>query len=509
MNVRVASASETVACERATMKLGTSSAELMKRAGESATAEILSRYRNRADSGVVIYTGPGNNGGDGWVVAGALAHAGVATRVIEVAGVKSGEAIGARANALEAGASIAHSYSGELLVIDALLGTGSTGAPRGAIADAISHIKQSREQGTRVIALDVPSGLDATTGAREGAVSADLTISFGTMKRGALVSRECCGDIALLDIGLTADEVMSALPLLIDSDWVRTHVPPIAADSNKGTRGRLSIIGGGEGMAGAPILSGHGALRSGIGLLRVVAASSNETAVHAAIPAALFSAWPSTPDKIRRLVDSTDVIAIGPGLGNSPRTRDLVERILLSSSCPVVLDADALNVFAGDLSSLAKLLNGRAAVITPHPGEMGRLVEKATEEVLGARFEIGTAVARELGAAVLLKGTPTVVFAPDGNRYVSAAGTAALATGGSGDLLTGIVSTLLFQIREAGGAPEIAAACGAFIHGRAAELCEHVRGTTLEDILVAMPKAWNEPSRRLREGLLADIPLYR
>jgi ADP-dependent NAD(P)H-hydrate dehydratase / NAD(P)H-hydrate epimerase len=509
MKVRVASASETVACERATMTRGTTSAELMKRAGESAASEILSRYPACADSGVVIYAGPGNNGGDGWVVAGVLAQRGVAARVVEIASVKSDEAIGARAAALAAGASTGNSDPGNSLVIDALLGTGSTGAPHGPIANAIDCIRRSREQGVKIIALDVPSGLDATTGAHEGAVTADLTISFGTMKRGALISRECCGDIALLDIGLTPDDVMSGLPLLVDGDWVRTKVPGIPVDANKGTRGRLSIVGGGAGMAGAAILSGHGALRSGIGLVRVVAAPTNETAVHAAIPAALFSPWPSNPGDISKLVESTDVFAIGPGLGNSPKTRQLVERILLASDCPVVLDADALNVFAGDLTSLAKLLKGRPSVITPHPGEMGRLVGKSTAEVLGERFEIGIAVAKQLDAAVLLKGTPTVVFTPGGERFVSASGTAALATGGSGDLLTGIVSTLLFQMRKSDGATAVAAACGAFIHGRAAELCGHVRGTTLEDILQALPQAWNATPESLRDGVLADLPIYK
>ena len=262
-------------------------------------------------------------------------------------------------------------------------------------------------------------------------------------------------------------------------------------------------------MAGAVILSGEGALRSGIGLLRIVAAPNNEIAVHAALPAALFSPWPSTPDELSKLVESTDVMAIGPGLGSSPVTRELVERILLAWSGPVVLDADALNIFAGDVSSLAKLLKGRPAVITPHPAEMGRLIGKSTTEILDDRFEIGIDVARTLDAAVLLKGTPTVVFSSSGDRYVSAAGTAALATGGSGDVLTGIVATLLFQARKGNGASAMAAACGAFIHGRAAELCGKVRGTTLDDVLRALPAAWNETPRPMRDGMLADLPIFR
>jgi NAD(P)H-hydrate epimerase len=481
----------------------------MNRAGESAAAEILSRYRADADSGVAIYTGPGNNGGDGWVVAGAFARGGITTKVVEIAKPGSDEACDARTKALAFGAVIGKSDVGESLIIDALLGTGSTGTPRGDIADAIDSIERERAHGAKVVSLDVPSGLDATTGAREGAVAADLTVSFGTMKRGALISRDCCGDIVLVDIGLTSGDIMSELPMLVDADWVSKAVPRIPVDAHKGTRGRLSIVGGGQGMAGAVILSGEGALRSGIGLLRVVAAPNNEIAVHAGLPAALFSPWPSTPDELSKLVESTDVMAIGPGLGSSPVTRELVERILLAWSGPVVLDADALNIFAGDVSSLAKLLTGRPAVITPHPAEMGRLIGKNTNEVLDGRFEIGIDVAKRLDAAVLLKGTPTVVFSSSGDRYVSAAGTAALATGGSGDVLTGIVATLLFQTRKGDGASAMAAACGSFIHGRAAELCGKVRGTTLDDVLRALPAAWNETPRPMRDGMLADLPIFR
>jgi hydroxyethylthiazole kinase-like uncharacterized protein yjeF len=509
MNVRVASASETVACERATMTKGITSAELMKRAGEAAAAEILSRFAPNAGSDVAVYAGPGNNGGDGWIVAGVLARRGLEVKVVEIGCPKSDEAKNARDTGLASGATAAQSDGSESLIVDALLGTGSSGQPHGEVLDAIQRVERARAKGARVVSLDVPSGLDATTGKRDGALSADLTISFGTLKRGSLISRACCGDIVLVDIGLDSNEVMSTLPRLVDAEWVSQMVPEIPVDAHKGIRGRLSIVGGAPGMAGAVILSGEAALRSGIGLLRIVAAPKNETAIHAAVPQALFSPWPLDADDLSKLTASSDVIAIGPGLGNSHDTRDLVERILIAWNGPVVIDADGLNVFAGDLPSLAKLLNGRPAVITPHPAEMGRLVGKSTNEVLDARFEIATGVAKTLNAAVLLKGTPTVVFSPAGDRSVSASGTAALATGGSGDLLTGIVATLLVQTRAVNDAPAVAAACAAFVHGRAAELCGSVRGTTLDDVLHALPATWNEKPRPLRQKVLADLPIYR
>jgi len=492
------------------MDQGTSSAELMSRAGRSAATEILERCADRLGKGALIYVGPGNNGGDGWVVAESLCSSGIVVAVIETTAntaPRSHEATKARDAAIAAGAIVGNANGGERLIVDALLGTGSSGAPRGAIAEAIARIDEERHRGAIVVAIDVPSGLDATTGAHEGAVVADLTLTFGTIKRGQLISRANCGDVVALDIGLVGDTAICSLPILVDRDWVSQRVPPIPPDAHKGTRKRLSVIGGGPGMAGATILCGEGALRSGIGLLKIVAAETNAVAIHSAVPAALFQKWPSTPAELEKLATSADVIAIGPGLGNSPHTRDLVERVLLSWSGPVVIDADGLNVFAGDLDSLAELLNARPAIITPHPSEMGRLIGVSTEVVLANRFEVGSEVAKKLRCAVLLKGTPTVIFSPDGSRYVSASGTAALATGGSGDVLTGIASTLLGQMYET-RSPAEAAACAAFVHGRAAELCAFVRGTTLDDILAALPAAWNEQTEPARAGVLAEVSLH-
>ena len=187
-------------------------------------------------------------------------------------------------------------------------------------------------------------------------------------------------------------------------------------------------------MAGAAILAGKGALRSGIGLVRAAVGSQNVTALHVGLPEALIQPWPSDTAALAKLNDDADALAIGPGLGRSPEVRELVERVLLSWRGPVMVDADALSVFEDDAASLAKLLRGRPAIITPHPAELGRLLGRDTAEVLENRFEIAAQLAREIGGAVLLKGTPTVIFGADGQRIVSAAGTAALATGGSGDV---------------------------------------------------------------------------
>jgi len=506
MPARVASAGETAACERATVESGTASAELMRRAGEGAALVIASRYESEMRSGIAIFTGSGNNGGDGWIVAGSLARRGFPVSVIQVAEPRSQDARAARDDAMQ-GTSIrrADGPGKARVIVDALLGTGSSGAPRGEIAAAVGAIERARSCGAVVAALDLPTGLDATTGFHDGCVHADATLSFGTVKRGHLLARAVCGEISIVDIGLEENMALAPLPLLVDDWWVHARIPHIPSTAHKGTRKSLAIVGGGRGMAGAVILAGEGALRSSIGLLRIVAAPESSVAVHAGIPAAILHSWPTDPSSLELLAGEADAIAIGPGLGRSADTRDLIERILLASDCPVVLDADALNDFAGDTRALGQLLSGRDSILTPHPAEMARLLQLTTAEVLESRFEVGRDLARETGAAVLLKGTPTVVFSPTGSRYVSASGTAALATGGSGDMLAGITGTLLAQMENRDERAAVAAVCAAFIHGRAAELCHVVRGITLDDILHALPGAWNEASRELKAGEIANL----
>ena len=487
----------------------------MRRAGTIAAAEISRRYSERLRNGVVVFAGPGNNGGDGWVVAGTLAQSGVEVTVIEVAKAtpdKSPDAVAERAAAIDS-VKLADSIGDTaVVVIDALLGTGFQGEPRGKIGEAISTINELHGKGAPVVALDVPSGLDATTGQHSSCVVADVTLSFGGAKRGTLLARDCCGEIVVLDIGLDDPSAKApgesgkadlSLPILVDGEWVRSRIPSIHFDAHKGTRKHLAVVGGGKGMQGAVVLASRGALRSGIGLVRVLVAPENVSAVLAAVPSALISEWPSSETQISAEISKwADAVVIGPGLGKSKDSRALVERILRNAKLPVLLDADALNVFEGDAKSLAALLKGRSTLITPHVAEFARLAGVDVQSVLANRFDIGIDLARELGAAVLLKGSPTVIFNPDGERYVIARGTAALGTGGSGDLLDGIAGTMLAQAQN----ETVAGCCAAWVHGRAAEFCEYVRGTTLEDVLYALPRAWNELEPPPEPPVLAQLP---
>ena len=483
---------------------GTSARALMQRAGEAAAAAILRAYPDVVGATVNVFVGPGNNGGDGWVVARALAGAGARVYVREAGELRSDEAKAERERAQRMVTRGESANAG--LIIDALLGVGSKGEPRGEIAACIARIADARARGTVVASLDVPSGVEADTGASAGAVRADLTLTFGTLKRGLAIGRGNAGRIVVLDIGLGDADVNDAVtPHLIDSRWVRAHVPPIRADAHKGMRGKLIIIGGQLGMAGAPMLAARAAMRSGIGMVRLVVARENVPVVQGAVPEAPAYAWPESQAQIESTIAGwADAVVIGPGLGVSYGSRSLVESVLRAFGGPVVLDADALNVFAGEPEQLGELIGARAALLTPHPAEFARLLGVHINDVLARRFDLGAELAKRTRATVLLKGVPTVITDASGDRLVCCAGTPVLAAGGSGDLLSGIAGTLLAQIGNA----RVAGACAAWVHGRAAEIAGrgYVRGVTFANVELALRRVWNEPLKPLDAPVLGELP---
>lgn len=519
--IAVVTADQAADYDRAAIASGIPSRALMQRAGAAAASEIARRWPRALRRGIAIYTGPGNNGGDGWVVAGAMAAAGIHTRVREIAEPRSDDARAERENAfplIDRGSP----HGGEEVIVDALLGTGSSGMPRGAIADAIREIADRRSHGARVVALDVPSGLDATTGSAEGSVVADLTLTFGTMKRGLLVSRGPAGRIAVIDIGLgkllgwTHDDAVvltrptpgtAVEPRLVDARWARARVPRISAEAHKGVRGKLAIVGGAPGMVGASILAARAAIASGVGMTRLVVDRANLATVQTAAYDAMATSWPNDDDEMATAIgDWADGVILGPGLGTGRAARDLAERVLRGWTGPVVIDADALNVFAGDQPTLRDLIGGRPALLTPHAGELARLLGVSPDEVLANRFDIGGSIARDLQCAVLLKGVPTIVTSPSGQTLISASGTPVLAMAGSGDLLSGIAGTLLAQ----GVEPSTAGAAAAVLHGRAGEIADRrarsVRGVAIADILRAVPMVWAEADRLSSPPVLAELP---
>lgn len=525
----VTSARESSEIDARAIAAGIPSRALMQRAGAAAAGEIA-RLRHRCGApSVLIYAGSGNNGGDGWVVARSLAASGVRVAVVPVGEPRTEDARAERA--LAEAESLVHvlpfgddagatEWGAPGLIVDALLGTGAKGPPRDTVALAIARIARAREQGgggvggggggALVVSLDIPSGVDADSGAAEHAVRADVTLTFGTLKRGLLVAREAAGRIVLFDIGLPRGGSGAGYEMaLVTAPWVHALIPRMPADAHKGTRKKLVIVGGQVGMAGAPVLAARAAMRSGIGMVRVVVAPASLAAVQSSEPHVLARAWPAESEggwgEDDAIGDWADVVLVGPGLGDSAHSRELVERVLRSWAGPVVLDADALNVFKGEPAALAALLASRPALLTPHIMEFSRLASVSAVDVLERRFDVGVDLARRVGATVLLKGVPTIVAAADGTRLVSAAGTPALAAAGSGDLLGGVAATLLGQLGDA----QRAGAAAAWVHGRAAELAGRgrgVRGVTLGDIERAISRVWSEDPARPIYPALAELP---
>jgi ADP-dependent NAD(P)H-hydrate dehydratase / NAD(P)H-hydrate epimerase len=337
-------------------------------------------------------------------------------------------------------------------------------------------------------------------------VRADLTITFGTLKRGLLVARGHAGAVAVVDIGLDVVPNDPAPPLVTARDVARV-APPLGAAAHKGTRGKIAVVGGAAGMAGASLLAAESALRSGAGMVRAVVAAESLAVAQTALPEALAATWPADDVAAERVLgDWADVVVLGPGLGRDDAARELAERVLRVWRGPLVLDADAITIFAGQVERLGALLGGRAALLTPHPLELARLAGTSLDDVAARRFEIGREIAERLGATVLLKGVPTVV-SDAAATLVSAAGTPALGTAGSGDVLCGVAAALLVHaesdVAERG-------AVAAWVHGRAGELATArrggVRGTTLRDVLDALSGAWRGADESAPYPVLAELP---
>ena len=496
--VRVVTAAQAAERDARAIAAGTPSRTLMQAAGRHAAAELIRHAGDRARAGVDIYAGGGNNGGDAWVVAAELASAGIPVHVHEVEAPRTDDARAERATALpvlQSATAAPHQGAGGPRRPPGGGGgggraPGARGAPRGDIATACTDIDAARAAGAFVVALDVPSGLDASTGAHEGAPRANLTVTFGTIKRGHLSARDWCGAIVVVDIGLGAHaDLDDGAPILADAAYVRSLVPRISADAHKGARRKVAIVGGARGMAGAVILAGRAALHSGVGLVKLVVSPDNVDLVQRTVPEALAAVWPTNDAEAVAIGAWADALLVGPGLGRGPHVQQLVEQCVRSVECPVVIDADALNAFEGESAPFAALIGTRRALITPHPLEFARLSGEDAASVNARRFDIAGELARATGATVLLKGVPTVVSALDGRSVVSASGTPVLGQGGSGDVLAGMSVTLLAQC----GDPLRAGAAAAWVHGRAAELAAPdgaIRGVTLDDVLAALREAW-------------------
>jgi hydroxyethylthiazole kinase-like uncharacterized protein yjeF len=489
--MRVLNSSQMRDADRRTIEeIGIPSLVLMENAGRQTVAAIEAMYSDLAERHVGVLCGRGNNGGDGFVVARTLAHRGVDVSVFllgHVADVRGD----ARTNLEILGRlgltviEVADGQSWELhftelsdctLIVDAIFGTGLNAPLSGLIESVIADVNAS---GIPVVAIDVPSGLSADSHQLIGpSIEATLTVTLGAPKLPLILppAETRAGDIVIADIGIPAavlDAVEGPRIDLLTRSAMRELIPPRSPDSHKGDYGRVLLVAGSRGKTGAAHLCATGALRSGAGLV-TVATPTNCLDIVAAMGAEYMTEPLDEaingldPDGVDRILEiARDVVAIGPGLGQAEATRDFVKQLVDRATMPLIVDADGLNAFADDPDRLAGR-EGRDVIITPHPGEMARLVGMSIEEVQASRIEVARNFAAAHHLYVVLKGHRTIIATPDERTFINPTGNPGMATGGTGDVLTGMIAAWLAQLLDTDAACRLAV----YLHGMAGDLAE-------------------------------------
>lgn len=439
--------------------------QLMERAGHAVFSTLLEQYPDATS--VLVCCGSGNNGGDGYVVARLAKEHGLNVQLWHLgdASQLTGDAATARDAWLAAGGEIGvpHADVPEQVevIIDALLGTGLKGSVRSDCAVLIKAINRATSP---VIAVDVPSGLYADTGASSGeAVEADITVTFIGVKQGLCtgLAARYCGQIqfAGLEVADAFQQITEPASVRVDEGQVLRHLPRRARTAHKGDHGRVLCVGGDLGMAGAIRLAAEASARTGAGLTAVITQPDNVLSIVTARPEIMVQGWQEKAHEISQRLDWADVVVIGPGLGQSDWSQAL---FFYLNGCEkkTVIDADGLNLLAFS----PDYKNNR--IITPHPGEAARLLKTTVKEVEADRFRAVRSLQQKYGGVAVLKGAGTLVY--DGHQlWICSEGNPGMATGGMGDVLSGIIGALLGQ----GLSLPDAACAGVWIHSKAADLC--------------------------------------
>ncbi len=492
--MKVANARQMAELDRVTIQTyGVPSLVLMENAGRSCSDRILRVLEEKVgapqEASIAVVCGKGNNGGDGMVIARHLHNRGVYVEVFLLGEV---DALSADARTQHEilrrmdveirvirdteGVEDLRTYLEEVhLVVDAILGTGLSSPLSGIMREVVEVVNLSM---ATVFAVDIPSGIDATTGRILGeAVRADYTGTFGLLKLGhvLLPGSIHCGETEIYDIGIPSRAVFDAeiKTEALDEQIVKSMLAVRPPDFHKGDAGRVFIVGGSPGLTGAPCLAGLAALRMGAGLITVVTPASLRPIVEAKQMEVMCAGVPDdggghfTPAMIPALlsiVAKADVLVVGPGLGTTDAMPAFLKELLPGIKVPFLLDADALNALSGQVNVLQTA--GAPCLVTPHPGEMSRLTRESIESIEASRIDSARHLAEEESVTVVLKGARTLVATPKGDVFINTTGNPYMASGGMGDALTGMIAALASQ----GLSPTDAACAGVFLHGMSADL---------------------------------------
>ena len=494
---------------------------LMERAGEGVARHVraLAERSGRGQCRITLVAGKGNNGGDALVAARLLTAWGFAVNVRLAAHISElgGDALLNARRLVESGITIAawpeerdwdvcDGEAGEGIVVDGIFGTGFSGPVRGAGVAAIRYVNGMAARNL-VVAIDVPSGLNADTGRVEGdAVKADVTVTLGLPKTGMLAPEavDYVGSVHVVDIGIPArlmEDLVSDVVLITPED-LRPLFAHRHRASHKGTYGHALIIGGAAGYTGAPAMAAAAALRSGAGLVSVLVPLGIKQAVAAAVPEAMVYAGAETPSgslahdalsKWNRNLADFDTVLMGPGMTSSPSTRRLLDVVLVGGYRSLVLDADALNVMAGQLDIARRCPVPLA--LTPHPGELAHVFRIAVADIQADRFGAARRAAEMARGVTVLKGAGTVVAEREGPLRVNLTGNPGMARGGMGDVLAGLLAGLAAQGMRLGDA----AAAAVYLHGRAGDIAAldgSQAGMTAMDVVRCLPEAFRDVTPR-------------
>jgi ADP-dependent NAD(P)H-hydrate dehydratase / NAD(P)H-hydrate epimerase len=495
---------------QAIAEFGIAGLDLMEAAGRACTNTIISDHGPSGHAAVMA--GKGNNGGDGYVIARQLSEAGWRVRVYILA--ERGEIGGDAATNLERlpremvffcplEGQLASLYPDEInradIIVDAMLGTGLRNDLAGVYLEAVEIINAS---GRTIMAVDIPSGIHGTTGRVLGcAVRATVTVTFAFAKLGHVLypGAEYTGRLIVADIGIPPNLMETAPGYdLLNDDFIRPMLRRRDRQAHKGDFGHCLIIAGSTGKTGAAALSANSAMRAGSGLVTLAVAEGLHGILEIKTTEVMTEPLPDSGSghitssafpAIEKLLAGKDALAVGPGLGSRPGTTALIQTIIASVALPMVIDADGLNALAEDITILRRKKSA-AVILTPHPGEMARLLGASIPDVEADRISVAQDFARNFGVYLVLKGARTIIASPDGTAAINGSGNPGMASGGMGDVLTGIIVSLLGQQYSAWDACRI----GVYLHGYAANLVADEKGEigiSASDVQEMLPHAYN------------------